>query len=433
MPLSDADSTHLLRRTGFGITEAGVARLAKARTRRQAVNQVLNLKRAPADDFGLVRDADGVFGEWWRFTSWWIDRMRTSPTPIVERMTMFWHDHFVSATDKCPSMELLLGQHRTLRANALGDFHDLSQAIAVDPAMLIYLDNWLNVSSGPQENFARELMELFTLGVGNYDESDVAEMARAWTGYGLSADFRSLQFRDEHHDHGPKRLFGLPERQWTGPEAITEILHGSLSVPSSQFIAAKVFSHFAYPIDPSDPAIVPIAEQFRSSGLDILRLVRAVLMSDEFWSERARHGLVRSPIEWFVASMQALDLTTDQALVVGDILASGQIPFAHPDVDGWGQNDYWISTASQWSRSQWASRIRWVAYFHAAAFDGFDTLPVQEAVDRGLDRFGIVSPSQQTRDALVAWAERSHAVGDAHVIPLNLTMLLMLSPEFQMA
>lgn len=432
MSISSVDAAHLLRRSGFGVDAVELADLTQSADRAAAVERVLSLSDLPADDAPAVSD-DNFFADWMNLTSWWVERMRTSPVGIVEKMTLFWHDHFVSSMDKTLSIELALRQHRLFRQYGLGDFEALTQAVAVDPSMLIYLDNWLNFSWGAQENFARELMELFTLGVGNYDEGDVAELARAWTGHSLDSTYREYQFYEWAHDAGPKSLFELPARNWNGPEAITEILRGSKAEASSRFITAKVFSLLAYPVTPADDPVGDLAALFRSSGLDVMSLVRAIFNSDEFWSQRARHAIVRSPIEWIVAGLKALDIPASKGVTPFDLLVMAQAPFLHPHVAGWVDNAGWISTGASWSRSEWLSRLRWVSIYGANVFSELVSASPSEVAAAGFERFGIVDPSPHSRTVIEDWAAACHADGDSSAIPLNLPMLVMLSPEFQVS
>lgn len=432
MSISSSDAAHLLRRSGYGVTTAELDALTQAADRQTAVDRVLALQNTPTDPVPTVDDSIN-FVDWWRTTTWWMERMRTTPVGIVEKMTLFWHDHFVSSMIKVMSIELGVKQHKLFRDLGMGDFEALTQAVAVDPNMLIYLDNWLNMSWGPQENFARELMELFTLGVGNYDENDVAAMARAWTGHGLTGDFHNYQYYDWAHDGGQKSLFGLPARAWNGPETITEIVRGSKAEVSSKFITAKVFSILAYPVEPDDPAVAPIAAQFRAAGLDITALVRAILLSDEFWSPRARFALVRSPLEWVVATLKALDVPVSDGILDTDVVAMGQAPFLHPHVGGWGANEAWVSTGASWTRSDWLSRVRWVSYYSSNPFAGLESATPAEVADEGFRRFGIIEPSSNTYSVVENWAAQLRSDGDAAYIPFNLPMIMALTPEFQVS
>jgi hypothetical protein len=432
--LPPTDAAHLLRRTGFGVSPSQLAAFTQLPSREAAVDKILDVNWTPSVSspvpFTGVTDQ---YAGWNKLNDWWLNRMRTSTTPIVEKMVLFWHGHFCTGIDKVKDAGVLAQQHFTLRKHAGGDFHALAQAVSIDPAMLVYLDNAFNVVGKPQENFARELMELFTLGVGNYSQDDVVALARAWTGHSCDMKTgRTYQFYPAWHDNGSKALFGLPAKNWNGPEALTEILKGSKAVPASRFIAAKVFSFFAYPIDPSDPVITPIAATFRSSNLNIKELLRAIFKSDAFWSDTARKALVRSPIEWFVAGMQATGLDASTITTETEALA-GQILFLPPDVAGWGANDYWLSTSSLWGRSQWAVTARYYGWKGSCLKSVDSIAAVPAKVQKAFDEFGIVDPSPATRAALEAAVSKAIADGDkAYVRPL-LMHLLLLSPDFLVA
>ncbi|MDP1804008.1 MAG: DUF1800 family protein, partial [Acidimicrobiales bacterium] len=350
----------------------------------------------------------------------------------AEKLTLFWHGHFVSALEKVFSMHHLSKQNQMIRTNAAGNFHTLAQGISIDPAMLVYLDNWLNSKWGPQENFARELMELFTLGQGNYTQSDVVSMAKAWTGYSeKEVDPFSYLYRSTWHDTSVKQLFSVPAKNWDGPAALTEVIKGSKAVASARFITAELFSFFAYPVKPADAVVAPLADGFRRDW-SILNLVKAIFKSSAFWSATARRSLVRSPVEWFVASMQATGQTAAQVMPVWWMPNSGQQLFNAPNVSGWGQNQYWLSTSSAWARSGFASHARWKAT-EAGVLTSALTATPPVAVQQAFTQFGIVDPAPSTRAALEAYVTRARAEGDSWAVQPNLIMLTMLSPDFQVA
>jgi uncharacterized protein (DUF1800 family) len=304
--------------------------------------------------------------------------------------------------------------------------------VARDPAMLVWLDGRTNVKAYPQENFARELMELFTLGLDNYTQKDVVAMAKAWTGYTLAAPgYRTQTYNATWHDSSANTLFGIT-RSWQGPDALNEILTGKKAVPSSRFIAAKLFSYLAYPIDADDPVVTPLAAAFRASGLDIMALVREIFLSDAFWSAEARYGLVRSPVEWMVAGMQALELTSAQ-LAPGNYLdRAGNALFAHQDVSGWKGGEAWLSTATAWVKASFASACRNKCY-STLMFGDFMTKPAAQCVDEATAKFGMTEVSDGTRAALLATWDRAKAEKLPWSIGINMAFLLLLSPEFQVA
>jgi uncharacterized protein (DUF1800 family) len=432
MAVSTADAAHLLRRSGFGVSSTALAELTPLSSRAAAVNKVLDLSKNPVAVSPVSTTAKTVdnFGAWKTMTYWWLDRMATSPTPIVEKMTLFWHGHFTSSLDSVGDMGVLAEQHMTIRKYALGDFHAFTQAMSINRGMLKYLDNWLNFVGKVQENFARELMELFTLGVGNYTQDDVVSMARAWTGHGFDLVNGGYKFTPEYHDNGMKVLFGQT-RNWNGPAAVTEILKGTKAVASSKFIAAKLFSYFAYPVAPGDAVVTPLATTFRSSGLSIAALVKAIFNSTAFWSTTARAAQVRPPVEWFAASLKATGLPASKIPVV-TIAQAGQMPFAPPDVSGWGSGTDWLSTSNMWGRTEWAAYARSLAYY-AGVLAGVQNLTPAEMVQKAFDQFGITAPSASTRAALEAACEKTRSDGAGWVLPATLVQLVMISPEFQVA
>jgi uncharacterized protein (DUF1800 family) len=308
----------------------------------------------------------------------------------------------------------------------------MTQAVSRDPAMLLYLDNYANFAGRFQENFARELMELFTMGLGNYTQADVSALTRAWTGHSVDDSYRTYLFRAAYHDNNGKRLFGGPSKNWDGPAALTEILKGVMAVPCSRFITAKVFSFLAYPVEPGDPVVTPLADAFRASDLNVLALVKAIFNSPAFWSDTARHALVRSPIEWVVAALQATGIPTTTVPAQTVLAQAGQLLFSPPDVSGWGQNEYWLSTSNLWGRSQWASFVRYYAW-QAGLLSGMEKLSVPERVQRAFDQFGITEPSPTTRAALEGYCTKALADGDGWSIPAMLVHLLLLSPDLQVA
>ena len=192
--LSVSDAAHLLRRSGFGAKPQMIDELVSLGSRSKAVARVMDVSHNPvvSPPIDFAKQVNDPYAQEVT-TGWWLQRMASVPSPIEEKLTLFWHGHFTSEQSKVMDMGLMfLQNHTVLRANALGGFGNLARAAAVDPAMLVYLDNWANTKGEPQENFGRELLELFTLGSGSYTEADVVAMARAWTGHGLTADHRAL-------------------------------------------------------------------------------------------------------------------------------------------------------------------------------------------------------------------------------------------------
>lgn len=408
-------------------------------SRQAAVAQVMDRVLNPSDDISpalssLVPSVNGPQVD--LLQMWWLQRMLDSPTPLVEKLTLFWHGHFTSGQDKVQDISLLFGQNRTLRAMAFGRFNDLALAMSTDPAMLIYLDNRANVAGKVQENFGRELLEAFTLGPAQSDEADVIAMSTAWTGHGLDGYGRSYEFDKAKHDTTPTTLYGLPPRAWDGPKALAETLFGARAEQSSRFVTAKLFSFLAYPVTPEDPTVGRLAAEFRRSGLSIDALVRSILLSDEFWGPMARYALVRSPIEWAVATLQATDQITLYTELVPALRRLGHEPFNPPNVFGWRGQSGWVSTAGAWARASWIEFLG----DRASNFGLFQEIlgrTPEDVATIAFWRFGIVDPTPATRSKVVAWIRSADASGlradRPKVFVSQLVHLLAVTPEFQLA
>ncbi|MEL7158609.1 MAG: DUF1800 family protein, partial [Actinomycetota bacterium] len=280
----------------------------------------------------------------------------------------------------------------------------------------------------PNENFSREVMELFTLGVGNYTEDDVTESARAWTGHGIN-DAGGYRFSPEAHDWGNKTFFGST-RNWDGPQTIDHIINGPKKMVVARFIATKLWSFLAY-ANPEPAVVENVATAFAASGMEIRALVRAILLHPQFRSTRAKQGLIRSPIEYVVAAMRVTGLPCSEAHPEWSLKAMGQQPFYPPNVSGWRQNGYWVNESAAWAKSRFASGIRWDLY-NRGDLVGVDDLSPEAAATAALDHFGITVPSARTKAVLTEYVrnERQH---NGWADRSGLLMLPLLTPEFQMA
>ena len=226
MPVSDDDLAHLLRRTEFVVRPARFASLKAMATLAEVVDDIIDFApngNPPLPAYFQSEDTNSGWDQYVEGCNFWINNMVSKPRPFQEKMTLFWHGHFVSAWWDVGKGFHMMQQTQMYRQNALGNFLTLTQAMAIDRAMLVYLSNAQNVKGSPNQNFARELMELFTLGVGNYTEGDVEAAARAWTGYNADWPEYVSTFYPDRHDTGQKTFFGTT-KAWTGPQIITEIL-----------------------------------------------------------------------------------------------------------------------------------------------------------------------------------------------------------------
>lgn len=432
MPISSADAAHLLRRAGFGGTATEVANLATL-TRAQAVAKVLDMSAAPADvpPSTIGSSATSDYQQWIDLVRWQFDRCATTTTPLSEKMTLFWSNHFVSAFNKVGDASFIYRQNAFYRANAFGDFRLLAQGMAVQPAMLDYLDNRYSTKWGPNQNFARELMELFLLGVGNYSEDDVVAAAAAWTGHSIDAADNYV-FKPTQHDTEARRFLDRTA-VWDGPQIIDEILTTRRSTVA-RFIVGKLWTFFAYP-NPQDAIVTALADIFIANNLNIRKLVEAMFLRDEFYSDQAMNGLVRTPIEFIVAIMRAVGLNAAELhpeWFAGDL---GQEPFSPPDVSGWKWNEYWISTNFAAAKANFAQFVSWRLADQTPPIELFPNaraMTPAELVAR-LEQLFSVTLKTVTRNAVTNWVLRQRAQGNDWWEPVNLTVLSMLVPELQMA
>jgi uncharacterized protein (DUF1800 family) len=425
----------LLRRAGFGGDPAQIATLA-AQPWATTVDQPLDFSAAPADIEPAFLTED--IGDWekeFELQAWWLDRMATSATPLQEKLTLFWHGHFATANYKVADARLMYLQNALFRSMATGSFRDLVQQMSIQPAMLIWLDNDPNTKGRPNENFARELMELFTLGVGNYTQADIVAAARAWTGHNtLDSDRTQYHFYPGRHDYDPKTFMGVTQN-WDGPDIVNFLLRDDPTRKqiAARFIAAKVWGFFAYP-DPDDTIVTTLADTFVAADFSVEDLVRAVFNHPAFLSAAAKQGLVRSPAEWVVACMRAVGLTAGQANPQWWMEEMGQQLFEPPDVSGWKANDYWLTTARLWSRANWSRYIIW-RNGTGNTLNAIVGMSVPDAVGHAFDTLGIDSPSAHTRSKLEAWltAQRADSNAWTNWSFINLLTLVMLSPEMNLA
>ena len=252
MRLDRPAAAHLLRRAAVGGTNQQVNSFFDLE-REEAVDRVLDTSVTPSVPGLSFASGDDDWRLQEKMIDWWVDRMITSTPTIEEKLTLFLHSHFATGRDKVEDAQLMWQQHRLLRAHGQGSFRTLLEKISFDPAMLIYLDNETNVAGAEQENFARELMELHTIGNGRFTEDDVIAMAKAWTGHNTVGATRennwqydpSYIFRPEDHDNSQKTLFGIT-RNWDAMETLDELCYGVKATATSDFIARKVFKFFVH-------------------------------------------------------------------------------------------------------------------------------------------------------------------------------------------
>jgi uncharacterized protein (DUF1800 family) len=287
-----------------------------------------------------------------RIQSIWLYRMIFTAHPLRERMTIFWHNHFATSDVKVQSPLLMQRQNDLFRAQALGDFRALLSSIGRDPAMLVWLDSTINRKAKPNENYAREVMELFTLGRGHYTEKDIQEAARAFTGWFVVRD----QFEEvpRQHDDGSKSVLGQVGN-WGGDD-IPGIL---IKQPAcASFICGKLFRHFVSETDtPSEELIAPLAAAFRDSGYQIKKPLEMILRSNLFFDASTVRRRVKSPVEFAVGTIRALEVlhpTVATAELASACSRMGQSLFEPPSVAGWDGGPGWINSTAMLARANLA-------------------------------------------------------------------------------
>jgi uncharacterized protein (DUF1800 family) len=284
---------------------------------------------------------------------WWLERIATTPEPLLEKMTLFWHSHFATSAEKVKDGYWMWLQNNTLRHHALGNFVALAKAISRDPAMMIYLDLPQSRREHPNENWARELMELFTVGIGNYTEKDVRESARAFTGYRLDLATQRFRFAPNQHDAGEKNFLGCAGN-FNGDDII-DIL--TKQPACAEFIGRKVCRYFIED-EPSVQLVNLLAERIRAHNFEMKPLLWEIFCSAEFYSERVMRGQIKSPTQFIVQACKALGCELPGPHVAQNAMRQmGQILFAPPNVKGWDGGKSWISTSTLLFRNNFANYL----------------------------------------------------------------------------
>jgi uncharacterized protein (DUF1800 family) len=285
--------------------------------------------------------------------SWWINQMLFTKTPLAERMTLFWHNHFATQSDKVNSAWAMAQQHQVLRENALGSFEQMLTGVAKGHAMLVYLDGANNRKQAPNENFAREVMELFTLGEGAYSETDIKQAARAFTGWSIDPETGGFVFRPGMHDEGPKQVFGQ-----TGSFDGDAMLRILLDRPqAARFLVSKMWREFVS-AEPDTAVVEAIAAKFRASKYDISVAMQEILASPQIIAPENRGSLVKSPVELVVGTARKFDVAIDDVAPLAFASAAlGQNLFSPPNVKGWPGGELWINSSTLLARKQFVSRM----------------------------------------------------------------------------
>ena len=385
------EAAHLLRRMGLGAPPDEIDGIV-SRGREGAVDYLLNYEQIDNREMEQFIASSFDFSDPFDFPNfnrgellrWWFTRLTYTRRHFEEKMTLFWHNYFATSVSKTGDIPIYI-QNLTLRTHALDQFDNLLLKVAQDPAMLIWLDGITNVRGKPNENFARELQELFTMGVidvvtgePNYTEEDVKEVARAFTGWKFfharndPNPFNYPFFRNEpEHDNTTKTIYSGTQWARTGNLDGTDVIATICARrATARYLVKKLFEFFVYPLDSSSAdkaTIEKFADVYMTRNHSIKELVRAIFTSDEFFGPRARFGLVKSPVEIIVGSIRMLGARYNPGAsaregAANNILAAvsiflGQELFNPPDVSGWKLNLGWINTSTLLNRFTYADLV----------------------------------------------------------------------------
>jgi uncharacterized protein (DUF1800 family) len=346
-------AAHLFRRAAFGATPEEIdAALTDGFPK--TLDRLLAGEPDAADRQELLTETGRYYTDPGNLRVWWLYAMVEGGHPLREKLTLFWHNHFATSYAKVRSTKLMFDQNLTLRKHALGRFRPFLLDMSKDTAMLVWLDSNRNVKGGPNENFAREVMELFSLGVGNYTEADVREAARAFTGWHHDAEVSGFENNPVLHDDGVKTVLGRTGR-WTG----TDVVRICCDHPAcAAFLARKLYAFFVSETPPPDKLVEPLADRFRRSDYDIAELVKAILGSRLFFSPHAYQKRVKWPVEYALGATRAVVLGRVPLADFPDPLAKmGQVLFAPPNVKGWRTGTDWLNSATLLARNNFAETV----------------------------------------------------------------------------
>ncbi len=468
------DTAHLLRRAGFG-ADPETVKAAAATGLAATTDSLLHPERTPdtLNDTAFIDSLAALLPEpkngglpMQAVRMWWAHRMVASPRPLEERMTLFWHGHFTSKDGNARG-DLLLRQNQLFRKHALGNFRTLTLAVSQDPEMLRYLNGNQNYKDHPNENYGRELMELFTCGIGNYTEEDVKAAARAFSGWNLRRD--DFRFNPAQHDNTLKTFLGKTGN-WNGDD-IVDILVAHPA--TARRLCTQLFTQFAYP-NPEPAVMDALIQTYYASGYDIRAVMSRIFHSEAFYSPKARFAVIKSPALYVAGTVrmlgmaQALELPAAEITPANDMAANpaappavtakqgsrraigrrigvlaglptamrsmGQELFAPPTVKGWDGGEAWINTSTLLARVAFAdqvSRSRYLLGGQTLRLMGYlrlNDLTPEAFVDLLAYRLGPLPLSPATRQTLVGYVNGPGLLEDRlrGVLPL-----LMATPEYQ--
>ncbi len=468
MPTTDiALMAHLMRRAGFGATREELEEKVELGYEK-VVEQLLypsgdsgclpdDLIRRYHVDQSELRQLDGA-------GAYWLYRMITTNHPLEEKLALFWHGLFATGYAKLNQARALLNQIDMFRRVGFGSFENVLVELSRDPAMIIWLDNNDNHDGAINENYGRELLELFSMGIGNYSEDDIKEASRAFTGWTLkNAEYMSMramkdsiwpygriawhfEFRDDDHDTGEKRFLG--ERGELNGEDVVDII--CRQEATARFICTRLFQFFAADSisEEGEQAIEQMMASYFESGYEIRSVLRTLFNSEYFRGEAARYARVKAPVETVVGAIRMAGSYREPTLGVNQLANQaffmGQGLLQPPTVEGWHEGVEWIDSGSLVERVNFAAKelgnpdnsgVRSIA--NRLALDGGSRQSPAQLVDGCLDLMGPIQVEDDTRDAIVDFASRYGDIDFAEdgsiTAVAGVMRLIASSKEYQLA
>jgi uncharacterized protein (DUF1800 family) len=375
--------------------------------------------------------------------AWWLYRILYSPHPLREKLTLFWHNHFATSNAKVQNVGFMLGQYQLMQRHSQGSFRSLLLEMSKDPAMMVWLDTRLSKKGKPNENYAREVMELFSLGIGQYTEQDIREAARAFTGWDI-ADGKAV-FQPNQHDDGQKTVLGQTGK-WTADDVIRICLEQK-STP--YFIAGKLYRFLISETAPTTQELLePLAEEFRKSDYNFGALVERMLRSNLFFSPRVYRTRVKSPVDFILGIVRPLEGRVGTVALAVALQELGQDLFHPPSVKGWDGGQAWLNAQTLLIRQNLALALTSTEDIRfgrrcdpVALAEKYQKRSGTELVDFFLRLFLQNDVPAESRSRLLHYQEKAHQ----QTVPVywtekdadnqrvrNLCRLVLALPEFQL-
>ncbi|MBI1914020.1 MAG: DUF1800 domain-containing protein [Planctomycetes bacterium] len=436
---------HLYRRAAFGATPTELQAALK-KGPQKAIDDLL--AGGPGQDAfdkqteqlaeSIVRVNNGQ-----QLRDWWLYRMLYTPHPLREKFTLFWHNHFATSNATVQNAGFMYRQYRLLRKYVLGSFAEMLKEMSLDPAMMVWLNVKDSKKGNPNENYARELMELFSLGIGNYTEHDIREAARAFTGWTLQGN--DVVYTESQHDLGEKSV--LKQKGKWKPDDIVRICLEEDSAP--YFLTKKLFRFLvSETMTPSRELLEPLATSFRKSGYDFGDLVRTVLRSNLFFSDQVYRTRIKAPVDFALGIVRGLEGRIGSTPLAGVLEQLGQSVLYPPSVKGWDGGEAWLNGQTLLFRQNLALALTStedIRFGHrcdpAALARKYGKKDDKELVDFFLDLFLQGDVAEESRSRLLLFQEKSHkmkvpvywtAQDAADNRVRTLCHLVLTQPEFQL-